>query len=58
MSEAQPIEPKPTSGPGRGLGLAGLKWAGLGWALGFEPSPAHHYLLCILYNMPKYVSWK
>ena len=26
-----------------GLGWAGLKRAGLGWALGFGPGPAHHY---------------
>jgi hypothetical protein len=25
-----------------GLGWAGLKRAGLGWALGFGPGPAHH----------------
>ena len=28
--------------PGGGLGRAGLKWAGLGQALGFGPGPAHH----------------
>ena len=31
---------KPTYRPGR----ARLKWAGLGWALGSGPGPAHHYL--------------
>jgi hypothetical protein len=29
--------------PASGLGWAGLKRAGLGWALGFGPGPAHHY---------------
>src|ERR1700683_4809528 len=31
--------------PASGLGWAGLKRAGLGWALGFGPGPAHHYSL-------------